>query len=132
MNWNEFDQEIRGLGKIIDYIPDVVIGIARGGVVPAVLLSKYLKVKDMYVLKVRREGNNRRIMAETVPDVSHLKILLVEDMIETGKSLIIAKEYLESKGAKVKTACLYTMPMSEIIPDYFLKEVPTPLPFPWE
>jgi len=132
MNWNEFDQEIRGLGKIIDYIPDVVIGIARGGVVPAVLLSKYLKVKDMYVLKVRREGNDRRIMAETVPDVSHLKILLVEDMIETGKSLIIAKEYLESKGAKVKTACLYTMPMSEIIPDYFLKEVPTPLPFPWE
>ncbi len=132
MNWNEFDQEIRGLGKIIDYIPDVVIGIARGGVVPAVLLSKYLKVKDMYVLKVRREGNDRQIMAETVPDVSHLKILLVEDMIETGKSLIIAKEYLESKGAKVKTACLYTMPMSEIIPDYFLKEVPTPLPFPWE
>ena len=86
----------------------------------------------MYVLKVRREGNDRQIMAETVPDVSHLKILLVEDMIETGKSLIIAKEYLESKGAKVKTACLYTMPMSEIIPDYFLKEVPTPLPFPWE
>lgn len=132
MNWNEFDQDIRSLAKKINYTPDIVIGIARGGVVPAVLLSKSLKVKDMYVLKVRREGGERRIIAEIVSDVANQKILLVEDMIETGKSLIVTKEYLESRGADVKTACLYTMPISEITPVYSLKEVPGVIPFPWE
>ena len=132
MNWDEFDKEIRELGRRIDYQPDAVIGIARGGVVPAVLLSKFLKVKDMYVLKVRREGTERRIMAEIVPDVAGMHILLVEDMLETGKSMIAAKEYLEERGAEVKTTCLYTMPQSEIKPDFSLKEVTAVVPFPWE
>ena len=132
MNWDEFDKEIRELGRRIDYQPDAVIGIARGGVVPAVLLSKFLKVKDMYVLKVRREGTERRIMAEIVPNVSGMRILLVEDMLETGKSMVVAKEYLEKKGAEVKPACLYTMPQSEIKPDFSLKEVTAVVPFPWE
>ena len=132
MNWDEFDKEIRELGRRIDYQPDAVIGIARGGVVPAVLLSKFLKVKDMYVLKVLREGTERRIMAEIVPDVAGMHILLVEDMLETGKSMVVAKEYLEKKGAEVKTACLYTMPMSEIKPDFSLKEITEVVPFPWE
>ena len=132
MNWDEFDKEIRELGRRIDYQPDAAIGIARGGVVPAVLLSKFLKVKDMYVLKVRREGTERRIMAEIVPDVAGMDILLVEDMLETGKSMVVAKEYLEKKGAEVKTACLYTMPMAEIKPDFSLKEITEVVPFPWE
>ncbi len=132
MNWDEFDKEVRELGRRIDYTPDAVIGIARGGVVPAVLLSKFLKVKDMYVLKVRREGTERRIMAEIVPDVGGMRVLLVEDMLETGKSLVVAKEYLEKKGAEVKTACLYTMPISEIRPDFSLREVAEVVPFPWE
>jgi len=58
MNWDEFDKEIRELGRRIDYQPDAVIGIARGGVVPAVLLSKFLKVKDMYVLCLRYSSRN--------------------------------------------------------------------------
>jgi len=86
----------------------------------------------MYVLKVRREGTERRIMAEIVPDVAGMHILLVEDMLETGKSMIAAKEYLEERGVEVKTTCLYTMPQSEIKPDFSLKEVTAVVPFPWE
>jgi hypoxanthine phosphoribosyltransferase len=132
MNWEEFDREVRSLAKKIEYAPDVVIGIARGGVIPAVLLARSLKVKDMYALKVRREGDERTVIAETIPDVMGLKILLVEDTIETGRSLIAAKQYLESKGAEVRTACLYTTPISEIEPDYTLREVPKVMLFPWE
>lgn len=133
MNWDEFDREVRKLAALIcDFKPDVVVGIARGGVVPAVIISKVLGVRDMYVLKMRREGEKRTIMAETVPDLSGKNVLLVEDMIETGKSLIVASEYTNAKGAHTKTACLYTMPTSEIRPDYSLKEIPEPIRFPWE
>jgi hypothetical protein len=53
-------------------------------------------------------------------------------MLEAGKSLIVAKEYLANKGADVKTACLYTMPISEIKPDFYIREVNDVIKFPWE
>lgn len=40
MKWEEFDTEIRELGRKINYKPDVIVGVARGGVIPAVILSK--------------------------------------------------------------------------------------------
>lgn len=132
MTWDEFQNAVKKLAAKIDDKFDIVIGIARGGVIPAVLLSRALDVKDMYVLKVRKDGDERRVIAEIFTDVSKKKVLLVEDMLETGKSLIVAKRYLEDDGAIVKTACLYTMPMTEIKPDYSLKKVGEIIKFPWE
>ena len=131
MHWNEFDKEIRKLGEKITFEPDAVVGVVRGGVIPATVLANILKVKKFYVIKVRHVGDGRKVKGEFAPDVTGQKILLVEDMLETGKSLIAAKEYLEGKGAEVKTACLYTMPGSEIAPDFSLREVPEVVPFPW-
>lgn len=132
MNWEEFDAETRQLARTIDYLPDAIIGIARGGVIPAVLLSTELKVKEMHFINMRRVGDERPISPEFTADISGKSILLVEDMIETGKSFDVGKAYLEKKGAKVKTACLYIMPISRSKPDYFLSEVPEVVQFPWE
>ncbi|OGL88597.1 hypothetical protein A3I42_02925 [Candidatus Uhrbacteria bacterium RIFCSPLOWO2_02_FULL_49_11] len=132
MNWDIFTDEMKKLGEKIDYQPDCIVGIARGGVIPAVLLSQQLLVMDMYVLKVRVEGNERKVLAEVFTNISNKKILLVEDMLETGKSMSTAKNYLESKGAEVRTACLYIMPHTECKPKYYLKEVPKVAHFPWE
>ena len=130
MKWDEFDADTRTLAGKIDFTPDIIVGIARGGVIPATLLAKILKVKDMFVLKLQRV-NERRISAFMLDDISGKRILLVEDMIETGRGLKTGKEFLEEKGAAVKTACLYTMPISEITPDYFLKQIDQVADFPW-
>lgn len=132
MNWSQLESEIQELASQIKIKPDIVIGIVRGGLVPACLLSSKLGVKDMYCLTTKKVGEERKVMSEISEDIKEKNVLLVEDMLETGRSLIVAKEYLETKGAKVKTACLYTMPISEIQPDYSLKEVPEPVQFPWE
>ncbi len=132
MTWEILTDEVRKLSEKIDYQPDCIIGIARGGVIPAVLLSRQLKIQDMYVLKVRNEGNERKIMAEVFTDVRNKKVLLVEDMLETGKTMIVVKDYLESKGAIVRTACLYVMPHTEMKPDYYLEERSAVEHFPWE
>jgi len=132
MNWDELQLEVKELAGKIEYLPDVIVGIVRGGLVPARLLSSELRVKDMYALTVKKVGGERKVTSDIIEDISGKRILLVEDMLETGKSLIAAKEYLEKKGAEVKTACLYTMPISEIRPDFSLKEVTEIVPFPWE
>ena len=132
MDWETFISEIQDLSERIDYQPDIVIGITRGGLIPSRLLSTYLNVKDMYCLSVQKVGEERRVVTEILDDLVDKDILLVEDMIETGRGLIVAKQYLESKGAKVKTTCLYTMVISEIEPDFYLRQVKEVEEFPWE
>lgn len=132
MDWNKFESEMDELTKKITTTPNIIIGIARGGVIPAVLLSKRLKVKDMLVLKVRKDGDERKVVGDIVADVSGKNVLLVEDMLESGKSLVVARKYLESSGAVVETACLYTMPITETRPDYSLREISEVAHFPWE
>ena len=132
MTWEELQNEIKSLAAKIDYTPDVIIGIVRGGLIPARLLSNELKVRNMYCLTVEKVGANRKVATDILEDVSGKKILLVEDVLETGKSLQVAKAYLEVKGAEVKTMCLYTMPISQIKPDYSLKKINETIKFPWE
>src|SRR3989344_2694199 len=120
MNWNELREEVKSLASKIDYTPDVIIGIVRGGLIPARLLSSELRVKDMYAITVKKVGDERRVMNDILEELSAKNVLLV------------AKEYLEEKGARIKTACLYTMPISELRPDFWLKEVSEVVPFPWE
>ena len=132
MDWQTFESEIKKLSMKIDYKPDIIIGITRGGLVPARLLSTNLQVKDMYCLTVRKIGEERKVTNEITENLVDKSILLVEDMLETGRSLSVAKQYLESKGAKVKTACLYTISISEIEPEFYLKQVQKVKEFPWE
>ena len=132
MDWTSFIQELKKLSARIDYRPDIVVGIARGGVIPARLLATELNIDTMYFLTVRKQGDQRRVVTEVLDDLVDRNILLVEDALETGKSLIAAKEYLIAKGARVKTACLYYTPASIIIPDFYLEKVDKLPRFPWE
>ena len=132
MDWMSFEQEMRTLSEKINYKPDTIIGITRGGIIPARLLSTFLNVKDMYGIGVRKVGEERKVVTEILEDLTDKHVLLVEDILETGRSLIVAKQYLELKGAKVRTACLYTMPISEIEPDFYLTQIQEIKKFPWE
>jgi hypothetical protein len=132
MDWAKFEIELKNLSKKVDFVPDIIIGITRGGVIPARLLCTYLSVKEMYCISVNKVGEERKVITTIDGNLVGKIILLVEDMLETGRSLIVAKKYLETKGAKVKTACLYIMSVSEIRPDYYLKESKKIENFPWE
>ncbi|CAN5147406.1 hypothetical protein BH11PAT1_BH11PAT1_5630 [soil metagenome] len=46
MTWDEFDKKITILSEKIDYTPDIIVGIVRGGLIPARLLSTKLNVKS--------------------------------------------------------------------------------------
>jgi hypoxanthine phosphoribosyltransferase len=132
MNWQDTIKALSLLSyKIIDK-PHVIVAVVRGGLIPARILSSNLTIKDMYCLTVKKHGSDRRVVTQVTEPLTGVRVLLVEDVLETGTSLIAAKEYLESKGAVVETAALYIQPRSQIIPDYYLEireQVPT---FPWE
>lgn len=132
MNWITFQQEIKSLSQKVDQEFDIIVAIKQGGMIPACLLLKELKLENMFCVTVEKEKEGRKLRGDIIEKVSGKRILLVEDMLETGRSLKLAKEYLESQGAMVKTASLYIMPISEVQPDYFLREVKEVVEFPWE
>ena len=132
MTWTVFKKEILSLSQKIDFKPDILVGIVRGGLVPTRVLSNILNVKNVYCLSVNKIAQQRKVQTEIKVNLKNKKILLIEDILETGKSLIEAKKYLELQGANIKTASLYIMPRSEIKPDFYLKTIYNLVKFPWE
>lgn len=132
MTWEELESEVSALSSKITITPDLIVAIVRGGLIPARLLSRNLHVKDMFCITIVKKGDKREILSEIEEDLIGKTVLLVEDVLESGTSLSVGKEYLGKKGAHVKTACLYVMPTTKIKADYYISEVSVVAKFPWE
>jgi uncharacterized protein len=111
------------------YLPDHIIGITRGGWVPAVMLSDLLGVKDLLSMRVEHWGMTAKKDAKAVlkyplqTDLTGKKILLVDDLTDTGDSLELAIEEIKKhKAAEVRTATLIHKKQSRIEPDYYAKK----------
>lgn len=131
-SWQDIESLNDKLTQKINDRPDIIVGILRGSAIPARLLSKSLNVKTMFALTIMKNNGERTVKTEILDNLEGKKILLVEDVLETGRSLIVGKEYLESKGAIVKTASYFIMPQSEIVADFYLEKVEERPKFPWE
>ena len=119
--------------------PDVVVGLARGGWVAARLYCDYLGVKDLVSLKVEHWGvtatpdGKARLKYGSNYDLSDKKVLIVDDISDTGESLTLAKNYVESqKPEEIRVATLLTIRGSRFKPDYYGEEIDWAwIVFPW-
>jgi len=65
--------------------------------------------------------------------VKNKKVLVVDDVADTGRSLLLVRQHLLENGAKeVKVATIYYKPWSKIIPDYYERKTNCWIIFPWE
>jgi hypoxanthine phosphoribosyltransferase len=119
--------------------PDVIVGITRGGWIPARVLSDLLEIPDLAVVRVEfylgvAETRNAPVLTQRVSaGVEGKKALLVDDVADTGKSLQLAKEHILQQGAtEARIATVYRKPFSIIKPDYYEKETRRWVVFPWE
>jgi hypoxanthine phosphoribosyltransferase len=60
-------------------------------------------------------------------------VLLVDDVVDTGKSAMLIKDHLSRQGVKeIKLLTLYHKPWSVIKPEFYSKETSDWIVFPWE
>ncbi len=127
---------------ITDYEPDYIIGLSRGGLVPARLLSDMLWIKDLYAVKTEHWGlTATRDGAPTIKksneiNVKGRNVIIVDDITDTGASMKLAHNYVESLGPKaLRTATMLHITHSQFKPDYFSEKVDdtnwTWFIFPW-
>jgi uncharacterized protein len=127
--------------KIIEsgYKPDLMIAISRGGFDPARIMSDQLDIRKLASLQIIYYTglNTKRDAPEVLfplnAQVEGLKVLVVDDVSDSGNSLIAVKKYVEDKGAtEVKLATLHHKPWSKFMPDYYADEVDKWIIYPWE
>ncbi|MCL2135022.1 MAG: phosphoribosyltransferase [Candidatus Bathyarchaeota archaeon] len=121
------------------YQPDIIIGIAQGGTIPTRILTDLLNTKKTTTITIKSYTNIAQPNTQptlthplTIP-INNKKILLIDDITDTGQTLKTAKQHLTKKGAtETKTATLYTKPTTQTTPDYTEKTTKNWIIFPWE
>lgn len=140
VKWSHVDRMCAELAKKVEasgFKPDVIVGIARGGWVPARLLSDKLhneRVASMRVEFYTHPGVTRRAPRVTQPPSMSLhgkKVLLVDDVADTGHSLAEALNSIHD-AKEVRTATIHHKPHSIFEPDYYVATTSDWIVYPWE
>jgi hypoxanthine phosphoribosyltransferase len=119
--------------------PDILIGIARGGLVVTRILSDIMDNYNVAIIGVGfykgiNETNKEPILTQEITlELTNQKVLLIDDVSDTGKSFEFAVKYLRSKNLQtLKTAALHFKPHSIFKPDFFISETSKWIVYPWE
>jgi hypoxanthine phosphoribosyltransferase len=125
--------------KAQNYKPDLIVAIARGGVVPARILSDLLETPNLSFIQIEFYTNINQTLQEPTlkqtlnTNVTGKKTLIIDDIADTGKSLKLAKTHLQQQEAiEIKTATLYQKNQSITIPDFYEKQTTNWVVFPWD
>ena len=142
MSWHDLGDGARDLAETIradGFAPDMVLAIARGGLLVAGALSYALDVKNTFTMNVEfYTGVDERLeMPMILPpipefvDLEEARVLIADDVADTGRTLLLVKEFCAGKVGEVRCAVLYEKPHSEVECEYVWKRTSSWIDFPW-
>lgn len=142
MTWDDFGAAARSLASAVNdagCVPDIVVSIARGGLLPAGAIAYALDVKDIFVMNVEFYTAK----GETLPDPRLLdknvdfdalrdkKILVVDDVADSGRTLAFVRDMVAEYASETNVAVLYEKPRSVLKADFVWKQTDLWIAFPW-
>lgn len=119
---------------------DFVIPIARGGWLPALIVSQQNKVRGIFSFGAygyEDETNQMlpQLLIYQIPPIEMLrgkKVLVVDDIVDTGRTMAAITDWLKKRRVKYKTATVYKKKGSKFEPDYYVSENTSWVRFPYE
>jgi hypoxanthine phosphoribosyltransferase len=133
ISWDEVQRLIRDLASRLigeTFEPDLIVAVGRGGWVPARLLSDCLGNLNLTEVKVEHYRATKRLGVATIryplkADVTGQRVLLVDDVTDTGGSILAALDHIHRRGqpAELRTLVLHHKAASPYVPTYFACEV---------
>ena len=142
LTWEMFGVAGRALAQQVadsDFAPDIVLGIARGGLIPAGSIAYALDCKNLFTLSVEfYTGVDQRLDVPVMlppfldaADLTGARVLIVDDVADTGKTLELVRQFCSGNVAEARTAVLYAKPHSIIAPDFVWRSTDKWINFPW-
>jgi hypoxanthine phosphoribosyltransferase len=141
LSWDDVQTLTEALARKIEvsgFKPDIIVAVSRGGFDPARILCDQLSVRRLASVQLEAyDGMVKRsepiVILPVNADIREKKVLVVDDVSDSGASLIKAKEHIEEKAAsEVRIATLHIKPWSKYIPDYYARNVDVWVVYPWE
>ena len=142
LTWETFGVAARELATEIandGFQPDIVLAIARGGLTVAGALAYALAVKNCFAMNVEfyTSVEERLDVPVVLPptldvvDIRGMRVLIADDVADTGKTLELVRKEIAEHVAEARTAVLYHKPWSVIAPEYVWKATDRWIDFPW-
>jgi hypoxanthine phosphoribosyltransferase len=142
LTWDKFGEASRTLAQMVaddGYEPDIVLSIARGGLLIGGAMGYALSVKNTYTMNVEfYTGVDERLEVPRIlppapdfVDLHNAKILIVDDVADTGHTLKSVEEFCEGKVGEVRTAVIYEKSHSVVKCDYVWRRTDRWINFPW-
>jgi hypoxanthine phosphoribosyltransferase len=143
LTWERFGEATHSLASMVHadgYEPDIVLAVARGGLLPAGAISYLLGVKNVFTMNVEfYTGVNQRLaMPVMLPpvlnavEIKGARVLVVDDIADTGRTLELVVEFCREHVEDVRCAVLYAKPGAVVRADYLWTSTDTWITFPWD
>lgn len=142
LTWEAYGRGAYELAEMVNddgFRPDIILAIARGGLFVAGSLGYALGVKNLYVMNVEYyTGVDERLeMPVMLPpyldkvDLRDAKVLIADDVADTGATLKAVYDFAEGEVAEVRSAVLYEKSHSTIACEYVWERTDQWIVFPW-
>ncbi len=141
LTWQMFGDATREIAQMVvdDFEPAMVLSIARGGLLIGGALGYALGVKNTYTMNVEfYTGIDERLEVPRIlppapdfVDLGDAKVLIADDVADTGQTMLSVQEFCAGKVGEVRTAVLYEKPRSVVKCDYVWRRTDKWINFPW-
>jgi hypoxanthine phosphoribosyltransferase len=142
LTWDLFGSASRELAQLVaddGYVPEMILSIARGGLLVGGALGYALGVKNVYTMNVEfYTGVDERLdvprilpPAPDFVDLENARILIADDVADTGHTLESVEEFCAGKVGEVRVAVLYEKSRSLVKCDYVWRRTDRWINFPW-
>lgn len=142
LTYEDFGRAVRELAQAVaddGYQPDMILSIARGGLLVGGALGYALGVKNVFVMNVEfYTGIDERLELPVVlpptPDAVDLtgaKVLVADDVADTGATLALVREFCAGHVADVRSAVIYEKSRTLVRSDYVWRRTDAWINFPW-
>jgi len=142
LSWKDVEKLAEELADKIsrDYEPDIIVGILRGGVTVAHLLSDFLGFRVIYPIgcnsyvDVAKRFSVRVYSPLALGSLSGKRVLLVDDVADEGLTLkaVVEQELAPKNPQEVRIATLHMKPWCKFKPDYYVQLTDAWIIYPWE
>jgi hypoxanthine phosphoribosyltransferase len=142
LTWDLFGEASRDLAVQVHesgFDPEIVLAIARGGLLPAGSVAYALGVKNVFTMNVEfYTGVDERLEVPVMLppvlntlDISNKRVLVVDDVADTGKTLELVLDFCAAHVAEVRSAVIYEKPRSVVRADHVWRRTDRWINFPW-
>lgn len=143
VSWADVERLVAKLLKILPRGYDNILVITRGGMVPACLISERANIRNILCASVMLYDGEQQALPEPVfvqfPDPQHVagrRILVVDDVWDSGSTIVAVRERLRQAGARVEVCVLHYKPRRNRFPgdgpDYVGDETDGWIVYPWD